>query len=126
MLLQDTSLRIGLPAAMPPRPMADRLADPAPTQAELCRADRTVRMVQALPNDGAVVIVHSPGAVILIREAIRELRGSEVAAQTRVVAAPTVADERRVSAGISLPVFRDHFVDEQREHARAVMQAWRL
>ncbi|SDA12961.1 hypothetical protein SAMN02799622_00865 [Methylobacterium sp. UNC378MF] len=125
-MLQDTSLRIGLPASMPPRPMADRLADASPTPGELCRADRTARMVQALPDDGAVVIVHSPGAVILIREAIRELRGTEVAAQTRVVAAPTMADERRVTAGLSLPVFRDHFVDEQREYARAVMQAWRL
>lgn len=125
-MLQDTSLRLGVPASMPPRPLVDRLADASPTPGELCRADRTARMVQALPDDGAVVIVHSPGAVILIREAIRELRGTEVAAQTRVVAAPTIADERRVTAGLSLPVFRDHFVDEQREHARAVMQAWRL
>ena len=43
-----------------------------------------------------------------------------------MTAIPTIADERRVTAGLSLPVFRDHFVDEQREHARAVMQAWRL
>ncbi|MBE7202903.1 MAG: hypothetical protein INR70_34610, partial [Parafilimonas terrae] len=44
---------------------------------------------------------------------------------TRVVAAPTVLDELAVVRGLSLPVFRDHFVEEQREHARGVLHAWR-
>lgn len=83
-------------------------------------------MIMGLPAGGSVVIVHSPSMIGAFRDLICDLRGAEVAACTRVVAAPSMADERAATARLSLPVFRDHFVDEQREHARAVMQAWRL
>lgn len=125
-MLPDTALRVGLPAALRPRSTADRLTDAPATPAERRRSGRTRRMILSLPADGAVVIVHSPSVVGIVRDLIRELRGDEVAALARVVAAPTIADERAVTARLSLPVVRDHFVDEQREHARALMQAWRL
>ncbi len=126
MLFQDAPpLRVGVSADARARSAAEGLDATKRTASEKRRSGRTHRMVMSLPSDGAVVIVHSPSAIGIFRDVIAELRGPEVAACTRVVAAPSLADERAATRGLSLPVFRDHFVDEQREHARAVMQAWR-
>ncbi|MCJ2068127.1 hypothetical protein MKK75_04760 [Methylobacterium sp. J-030] len=127
MLFQDAPpLRIGVSADARAHSAAEGLAEAKPTAAEKRRSSRTHRMIMGLPSDGAVVIVHSPACVGIYRDTIAVLREPEVAACTRVVAAPNIADERAVTARLSLPVFRDHFVDEQREHARAVLQASRL
>lgn len=126
MLDHDVSLRVGVAADAKGYCPADRLDAEKPTAAERRRSARMHRLVMGLPKGGAVVIVHSPSVIGIFRDLIRDLRGEELAALTRVVAAPTMADERTVTRGLSLPVVRDHFVDEQREHARAVMQAWRL
>lgn len=125
-MLQDTTLRIGVSADARSRPAAADLGAAKPTPGEARRSKRTHRLIMGLPKGGSVVIVHSPSVIGVFRDLICDLRGAEVAACTRVVAAPSLADERAVTARLSLPVFRDHFVDEQREHARAVMQAWRL
>jgi hypothetical protein len=124
--LQDTPLRVGLSADARGYSAAERLDAGKPTPTEKRRSGRTHRMIMGLPKGGSVVVVHSPSMIGVFRDLIRDLRGDDVASNTRVVAAPSVADERTMLRGISLPVFRDHFVDEQREHARAVMQAWRL
>lgn len=126
MMLQDTTLRVGVSADARARPAAADLGAAKPTAGEKRRSGRTHRMIMGLPKGGSVVIVHSPSVIGVFRDLICDLRGAEVAARTRVVAAPSIADERAVTARLSLPVFRDHFVDEQREHARAVVQAWRL
>lgn len=127
MLFQDAPpLRVGVSADARARSAADGIDDTALSAGEKRRASRARRLVMSLPTGGAVIVVHSPSAVGIYRELVCDLRGEEVAACTRVVAAPSIADERAVTARLSLPVFRDHFVDEQREHARAVMQAWRL
>lgn len=127
MLFQDAPpLRVGVSADARARSAADGIDEAKPSAAEKRRSGRTHRMIMGLPPDGAVVIVHSPSCVGIFRDTIAAMRGPEVAACTRVVAAPSIADERAVTARLSLPVFRDHFVDEQREHARAVLQASRL
>ena len=125
-MLQDTSLRVGVAADARGYSASERLEAGAPTAGEKRRSGRTHRMIMSLPKGGAVVVVHSPAMIGIFRDLIRDLRGAEIADATRVVAAPSMADERAVVRGLSLPVFRDHFVDEQREHARAMMQAWRL
>lgn len=122
----DTSMRVGVAADAKGYYSVDRLSGGKPTAAECRRSARVHRLVMGLPKGGAVVVVHSPTVIGIFRDLIRELRGEELAALTRVVAAPTLADERTMTRGLSLPVVRDHFVVEQREHARAVMQAWRL
>jgi len=124
--LQDLPLRVGVSADARARSVAEGIGATKLTAGEKRRSGRTHRMIMGLPSDGAVVIVHSPSCVGIFRDTIAAMRGAEVAACTRVVAAPSLADERAVTRRLSLPVFRDHFVDEQREHARAVMQAWRL
>lgn len=126
MLFQDAPpLRVGVSADARARSAAEG-ADAKPTAAQKRRSGRTHRMIMSLPSDGAVVIVHSPSCVGIFRDTIAAMRGPEVAACTRVVAAPSAADELAVTRRLSLPVFRDHFVDEQREHARAVLQASHL
>lgn len=82
-------------------------------------------MIRALPANGSVVVVHCQAAVGLFREMIREMRGSDVAKATRVIAAATTDEEELRVRGIRLPIFRDHFVDEHREHLLAVAQAWK-
>lgn|GEM_PF-3134067 len=126
MLFQDTPLRVGVAADARGYSASERLDAGKPSAGEKRRSGRTHRMIMSLPKGGAVVVVHSPTMIGVFRDLIRDLRGSEIADATRVVAAPSMADERAMVRGLSLPVFRDHFVDEQREHARAVMQAWRL
>lgn len=126
MVFQDLTMRVGVSADARARSAADS-ADASPlTGGEKCRSSRTHRMIMSLPADGAVLIVHSPSVIGIFRDLICDLRGADVAGCTRVVAAPSLSDERAVTARLSLPVIRDHFVVEQREHARAVMQAWRL
>jgi hypothetical protein len=104
---EDTTLRVGVAADAKGYSASERLGAGKPSAGEKRRAGRTRRMIMELPKDGAVVIVN------------------EVADATRVVAAPTVLDELAVVRRLSLPVFRDHFVEEQREHARGVLHAWR-
>jgi hypothetical protein len=82
--------------------------------------------IASLPGDGCVCIVHSHAIVSEYRAAIARGRGADVAAVTRVIAAPTLRDEVAATDGLSLPVFRDPFVDVQRDHRRALMQGWRL
>ena len=126
MLVQDATLRVGVSADARGYSTAERLDASEPTAAEKRRSGRTHRMMMSLPKGGAVVVVHSACMIGVFRDLIRDLRGDEIADATRVVAAPSMADERTMVRSLSLPVFRDHFVDEQREHARAMMQAWRL
>ncbi|QGY05505.1 hypothetical protein MMSR116_29140 [Methylobacterium mesophilicum SR1.6/6] len=123
--MQDTPLRVGVSADVRGYSASERLDAGKPTPAEKRRSGRTRRMIMDLPKSGAVVIVHSPSVIGLFRDLIRAVRGDDVANVTRVVAAPTVLDELAVVRGLSLPVFRDHFVEEQREHARGVLHAWR-
>lgn len=124
-MLQDTTLRVGVAADAKGYSASERLEAGRPTAAEKRRAGRTRRMILDLPKGGALVIVHSPSVIGIFRDLIRAVRGDEVANATRVVAAPTVLDELAVVRRLSLPVFRDHFVEEQREHARGVLHAWR-
>lgn len=125
-MLEDTTLRVGVAADAKGYSASERLDAGKPTAGEKRRSGRTHRMILSLPAGGAVVIVHSPSMLGVFRDLIRNLRGDEIADAIRVIAAPSMSDERTVLRGLSLPVFRDHFVDEQREYARAVMQAWRL
>lgn len=124
-MLQDTNLRVGVAADARGYSASERLDAGTPTAGEKRRSGRTHRMIMSLPKDGAVVIVHSPSMIGIFRDTIRALRGDDVSSVTRVVAAPTIADEQAVVRRLSLPVFRDHFVEEQREHARGVLHAWR-
>ena len=94
--------------------------------ADARRSGRTTRMIARLPASGSVVVVHSPSVVDVFREAVRRSRGAEVAAVTRIIAAPALVDERAATRGLEMPVFRDHFVEEQRAHRRALMQGFRL
>ncbi|MBP2494690.1 hypothetical protein ABID82_007189 [Methylobacterium sp. PvP062] len=125
MTFEDTTLRVGVAADAKGYSASERLGAGKPSAGEKRRAGRTRRMIMDLPKDGAVVIVHSPSVIGIFRDLIRSVRGNEVADATRVVAAPTVLDELAVVRRLSLPVFRDHFVEEQREHARGVLHAWR-
>lgn len=125
MILQDITLRVGVAADARGYSASERLEAGKPSAAEKRRASRTRRMIMDLPKDGAVVIVHSPSVIGIFRDLIRAVRGDEIANVTRVVAAPTALDELAVVRRLSLPVFRDHFVEEQREHARGVLHAWR-
>lgn len=90
------------------------------------RSRKAQRMIERLPATGAVLIVHSASMVGPFREAVERARGPEVAAVTRVIVAPSLIDERAATDGLSLPVFRDYLVDEQRQHRRALMQGFRL
>ena len=107
-------------------PLVERLEATAPTKEERRIAKGIRRLIAALPESGSVVIVHSPTVVCAYREMIREQRGPDVAAVTKVFSAPTMRDEAAVTRGLSLPIFIEPFVEEQREHRRALAQAWRL
>lgn len=106
-------------------PLAERLESRMPTKAERRMAKGIRRVIEALPASGSVLIVHSPTVVGACRELIRDVRGPDVAAVTRVFAAPTMRDEAAVTRGLSLPIFIEPFVEAQREHRRALAQAWR-
>ncbi|GEP09834.1 hypothetical protein [Methylobacterium gnaphalii] len=127
MLAPDAPLAFGCNGAPSARPHAEALDDVPRTPAEIRACKRIASVVAKLPASGSVIIVHSPSVVDAWRRCVRELRGDLVAAETRVIVAPRLIDERAATTGLSaLPVFRDSFVELQREHRRALAQAWRL
>lgn len=125
MYAQSPELVVGLGADVR-TPLAERLEPAVPTKAERRIAKGIRRMIAALPESGSVVIVHSPTVVGVYREMIREQRGPELAAATKVFSAPSMRDEAAVTRGLTLPIFIEPFVEAQREHRRALAQAWRL
>lgn len=107
-------------------PLAERLDEAEPTQAELDAASQVRSLVEGLPAGGSVLIVHSPTVVGAYRELIQDLRGPVIAAATKVFAAPALRDELTLTRNLSLPVVRAPLVEEQRRYRRALAQAWRL
>ena len=104
---------------------ADRLTQAPPTTGEARRAKDLVRVIDRLPKCGAVMIVGTYAVAPAVRRIILDRRGAEIAAATRVIVAPTERDEELATKALSVPVFRDPFVRDMREHAGALAQAWR-
>lgn len=103
----------------------DRLTQAPPTAGEARRVKDLVRVIDRLPAHGAVMIVGTHAVAPVMRQIIAERRGTEIAAATRVIIAPTERDEASATKNIAVPVFRDPFVREMREHAGALAQVWR-
>lgn len=118
-------LLVGL-AADVSLPVAERERAPALTKVERRMAAQIRKLVEDLPKSGSIVIVHSPTVVSGYRQAIADLRGPDVASLTKVVAAPNLIDEEAVTRGLALPVVHAPLVAEQRNHRRALAQAWRV
>ena len=82
-------------------------------------------MIARLPKTGALVLVHSHAELPALRLRVLRARGELVAMATRVLVAPTAADERRaVGPDPSLPVIQAPFLAEQRAYAAALAQVW--
>lgn len=104
----------------------DRLSQPAPTKGEARRAKELNRVLDRLPESGAVMVVGSHSVAPVIRRLIIERRGAAVGAATRVIIAASARDEDLATKHLSVPVFRDPFVADMREHAGALTQSWRF
>lgn len=68
---------------------------------------QTLAMVEALPETGSIVVVHTGPLRAYVRRMIVDIRGSEVLGVTKVV---TVRDRGDIDQfqGIRKPVFVDH------------------
>lgn len=72
------------------------------------RSGKTLAMVETLPASGSVVVVHSAVMRRYVERMIADVRGRDVALQTRVVAITTRADAYQALTGRNVPVVFDH------------------
>jgi len=93
------------------------------TDAQNARIAATYRLIDELPESGALVVVHAHSAISPVRDLIVRRRGDVIARDIRVVCAPTENDEVAIASGTELPVFREPFVEEARAHALALAEA---
>ncbi|GEP00532.1 hypothetical protein [Methylobacterium haplocladii] len=82
------------------------------------------KAVDALPAKGAILLVHSHAELPAMRRLVQVRRGVDVAEATRIVAAPTEADEAPFS-GVTPRIVRGPFLAAQRAYAAALGQVWR-
>lgn len=71
----------------------------------------TKAMVQALPETGAFVVVHSVGMRAYVRSMVRSVRGDAVANRCRIVVVNRTCHLNEL-VGASLPIRVDHAVED--------------
>ncbi|MGU3387251.1 hypothetical protein ACLBYG_22265 [Methylobacterium sp. D53M] len=104
----------------------DRIEAAPLSDEERVLAERTLALVLGLPEDGAVIFVHSRTVLAPLRDLVLRKRGLGVHNATRFIVAPAEHDEAPFLTGLSLPVYRDPFTLAQRTYLRALGGAWRL
>lgn len=72
---------------------------------------RTKAMVQALPETGVFIVVHSVGMRSYVRSMVRSLRGDAVANRCRIVVVNQPCHLTEL-VGASLPIRVDHAVED--------------
>lgn len=72
---------------------------------------RTKAMVQALPETGAFVVVHSVSMRAYVRSMVQSIRGDAVASRCRIVVVNRTCHLNELM-GASLPIRIDHAVEE--------------
>jgi hypothetical protein len=75
------------------------------------RSGRTTRMIQGLPDTGAIVVVAHPFMVGPMQQAIFQIRGSTILHLCRVVVVEGQSDIKSL-AGCNLPIHLDHTAAE--------------
>jgi hypothetical protein len=74
---------------------------------------RTLAMVKALPETGAIIVVHSAVLSVYLARMIADVRGEDVFRRMRIVVIRHHGDCRKLEfLGAALPVVFDHAWDE--------------
>lgn len=81
-------------------------------------------LVDRLPVKGSILVIHSHGELPATRRLVQVRRGPVVASGTRIVVAPTEADERAAIGSATARIVHSPFLAEQRAHAAALARVW--